>query len=221
MPLPEDEIILKSNGSDLRLVVAEGLSRQRVDDELVRVAEEAENVLKGSRVVLDFQGRVVDEALLQSVLNRLVWPTGMRLLSWITLDGASQNFLRRSGFTVGEPPTERGNRPKACRPFLLFRSLRSGQRVEHEGDVVIVGHVNDGAEVFALGNVFVWGRLQGLVHAGYEGDDGARVVVAHMEALQVRIGRRVGYMDRGAAWWGNPVVISVDGESVLVDAFSL
>jgi hypothetical protein len=42
-----------------------------------------------------------------------------------------------------------------------------------------------------------------------------------MEALQVRIGRRVGYMDRSAAWWGQPVVISVDGESVLVEAFSL
>lgn len=221
MSLPEEEIILKSNGSDLRLVVAEGLSRQKVDDELVRVAEEAENVLKGSQVVLDFQGRAIDPPLLQSVLKRLVWPTGMRLLSWITLDGASQDLLRRTGFTVGEPPLVKASRPKACKPLLLFRSLRSGQRVEHEGDVVIVGHVNDGAEVFALGNVFVWGRLQGLAHAGYEGDDGARVVVAHMEALQVRIGRRVGYMDRSAAWWGQPVVISVDGESVLVEAFSL
>jgi len=216
----EEAILLRSNGSDLRLIVAEGLSRERIEGELTRVASEAQSLLRDAGVILDFQGRSIDASMLRCVLERLVWPSGMKLLSWMTLDVASQEFLRRSGFVVGQPKREASRRKSSPPPScLLFRSLRSGQRLEHEGDVVVVGHVNDGAEVFASGNISVWGRLQGIVHAGYEGDDGARVIVAHMEALQVRIGRRVSYMDRGAPWWGSPVLIRVDGESVLVEEF--
>ncbi|QTX31552.1 septum site-determining protein MinC [Aminithiophilus ramosus] len=217
----EESIVLKSNGSGLRLVVAENLGRDTVERELARIAAEGEAMLRGVDVVLDFQGRPIDEALLCTVMKRLVWPSKMRLLSWVTFDGASLDFLRRSGFPVGEPRTPTPKVRAEVPSYLLFRSLRSGQRFEHDGDVVVVGHVKDGAEVIALGNISVWGRLQGLAHAGSGGDDGARVLAAHMEARQVRIGRRVGYMDKGASWWGRPVLVCVDGETVLVEEFAL
>ena len=46
------------------------------------------------------------------------------------------------------------------------RTLRSGTRIEHSGNVVVMGDVNPGAEIVAEGNVLVWGRLRGSVHAG-------------------------------------------------------
>lgn len=217
----EESIVLKSNGPGLRVVVAEGLSREALEGELTRLASEGEALLRGADVVLDLQGRPVDGDLLRSIMERLVWPSRMRLLSWITFDGASQDFLRRSGFSVGERQALEAKVKAEAPSCLLFRSLRSGQRFEHDGDVVVVGHVNDGAEIFALGNISIWGRLQGLAHAGSGGDDGARVIVAQMEARQVRVGRRVGYMDKEASWWGRPVLVSVDGETVLVEEFAL
>lgn len=48
----------------------------------------------------------------------------------------------------------------------IQRTLRSGTRVEHPGHVVVMGDVNPGAEIVAEGNVLVWGRLRGSVHAG-------------------------------------------------------
>ncbi|HBU12606.1 MAG TPA: hypothetical protein DEB31_07755, partial [Clostridiales bacterium] len=48
-------------------------------------------------------------------------------------------------------------------------TVRSGQRIESEGDIVIVGDVNPGAEVIAGGSIAVFGKLRGLAHAGCGG----------------------------------------------------
>jgi septum site-determining protein MinC len=44
-------------------------------------------------------------------------------------------------------------------------SLRSGQRIEFEGSVVVIGDVNGGAEVFAGENIVILGSLRGLAHS--------------------------------------------------------
>src|SRR5574339_515948 len=50
--------------------------------------------------------------------------------------------------------------------LFLSRTLRSGTRIEFVGHVVILGDVNPGAEIIADGNILIWGRLRGMVHAG-------------------------------------------------------
>ena len=49
-------------------------------------------------------------------------------------------------------------------------SLRSGQKMESEGSLVIIGDVNSGAEVIASDNIIVLGALRGLAHAGAKGN---------------------------------------------------
>lgn len=66
-------------------------------------------------------------------------------------------------------------------------SLRSGQRIEFEGSLVILGDVNGGAEVIAGDNVVVLGVLRGLAHAGAKGNKKAIIAAASIEAPQVRI----------------------------------
>lgn len=67
-------------------------------------------------------------------------------------------------------------------------SLRSGQKIEFEGSVVILGDVNDGAEVIAEDNIVVLGILRGMAHAGAKGNMEA-IISAHMiDSPQIRIG---------------------------------
>lgn len=66
-------------------------------------------------------------------------------------------------------------------------SLRSGQRLEFEGSLVIIGDVNAGAEVIAGENIVVLGNLRGLAHAGAKGNKDAVIEAVEIEALQVRI----------------------------------
>jgi len=55
---------------------------------------------------------------------------------------------------------------------MVHRTLRSGFSLQYAGHVVVIGDVNPGAEVIASGDVIVWGRLRGMVHAGAEGTKG-------------------------------------------------
>lgn len=74
------------------------------------------------------------------------------------------------------------------RAFFLRRNVRSGQVVRHTGSVVIVGDVNPGAEIWATGDVIVWGRLRGTVRAGSSGNADAVICALEMHPLQLRIG---------------------------------
>ncbi len=77
--------------------------------------------------------------------------------------------------------------------ILLRRILRSGQSVCHTGHVIIIGDVNPGAEIIAGGDVVVWGRLRGNVHAGSNGNDQAVVCALVLAPMLLRI---AGYVAR-------------------------
>ena len=66
-------------------------------------------------------------------------------------------------------------------------SLRSGQKIEFEGSLVVLGDVNDGAEVIASENIVVLGALRGLAHAGAKGNKDAIIAASTIEAPQLRI----------------------------------
>lgn len=70
-------------------------------------------------------------------------------------------------------------------------SIRSGQRMEFEGSLVIIGDVNAGAEVIAGENIVVLGNLRGLAHAGAKGNKDAVIEAAEIDAVQVRIADKV------------------------------
>ena len=66
-------------------------------------------------------------------------------------------------------------------------SLRSGQRLEFEGSLVIIGDVNAGAEVIASENIVILGILRGLAHAGAKGNKDAVIEASEIDAVQIRI----------------------------------
>ncbi len=66
-------------------------------------------------------------------------------------------------------------------------SLRSGQKLEFEGSLVIIGDVNCGAEVLASDNIIVLGILRGMAHAGAKGNKDAIIAASTIESPQIRI----------------------------------
>jgi septum site-determining protein MinC len=75
--------------------------------------------------------------------------------------------------------------------LLLRETLRSGRSVYHNGHIVVIGDVNPGAEVIAAGNVVVWGRLRGLVHAGAHGDAAVVICALALNPTQLRIADQI------------------------------
>ena len=70
----------------------------------------------------------------------------------------------------------------------INQTLRSGQILESEGNVVIIGDCHPGSEIRAVGDITVWGVLSGIAHAGFKGNNNAKVRALKMNAVQLRIG---------------------------------
>ncbi len=106
--------------------------------------------------------------------------------------------------------------------ILVRRTLRSGQSLRHPGHVVVIGDVNPGAEIVAGGDVVVWGRLRGTVHAGASGVDDAVVCALALAPMQLRIS---GYIARSPSsepgqWQASivvPEVASVQDGQIVVE----
>ena len=95
------------------------------------------------------------------------------------------------GNVLHEEKTAVSNKAPQANSLLLRETFRSGRSVQHDGHVIIIGDVNPGAEITAGGNVIVWGRLRGLVHAGAYGDETAVICALDLNPTQLRIAGQI------------------------------
>ena len=91
-------------------------------------------------------------------------------------------------------------------------SLRSGQKIEEEGSIVILGDVNSGAEVVAADNIVVLGALRGLAHAGAKGNTKAIISAGKLDTVQLRIANIVKEIDRDEEPLHRQAYVYIDGE---------
>jgi len=96
------------------------------------------------------------------------------------------------GMTLAIPSSPKSTKvPTVSKNLIVRKTLRSGQKIIHEGSVIIVGDVHESAEVVAEKDVFVLGRLEGTVHAGCMGDLTSIVAAFRLHPRQVRIGDKI------------------------------
>ena len=103
-----------------------------------------------------------------------------------------------AGYSVEQQTTLNylGQRQEASRqamdePLYIQTTLRSGVEVRHRGTVIVLGDVNPGSSIVAEGDIFVWGHLRGVVHAGEGGNSLCRIMALHMQPTQLRIADKV------------------------------
>lgn len=91
----------------------------------------------------------------------------------------------RESFVVEELPKPSSN--QIAEPLYLQNTIRSGVEISHPGTIIIFGDLNPGGKAIAAGDIFVWGRLRGVAHAGAQGNRQCRIVALQMEFTQLRI----------------------------------
>ena len=96
-------------------------------------------------------------------------------------------------------------------------SIRSGQRMEVEGSVVILGDVNSGAEIMASDNIVVLGSLRGLAHAGAKGNKQAIIAAGLFDSVQVRIANIVKEIDRDEEPLHKNAYIYVEEDKIIIN----
>ncbi|WP_066632584.1 septum site-determining protein MinC [Desulfolucanica intricata] len=104
--------------------------------------------------------------------------------------------------------------------ILVQRTLRSGQSVYHDGNIVLLGDVNPGSELVATGNIIVLGALRGVVHAGAAGDEKAIIIAFKLQPTQLRIADHITRAPDGEDFSSEqPEVARIKGGIVTIEAF--
>ena len=96
----------------------------------------------------------------------------------------------------------------------IQNSIRSGQKEEYPGSLVICGDVNAGGEVIAGGNVTITGSLRGVAHAGANGNMLAIISANSIDVTQVRIGNLVKEIEEKI---DKSPICKVNGKEIIID----
>lgn len=152
---------------------------------------------QGARIALDVGSQILKVNEMVALRDRLS-DRGVSLWAVLSESPTTEKTAQLLGLAtrISKPrPEETRQYPVddlgSATALFINKTLRSGTRIEFPGHVVVVGDVNPGAEIVAGGNVLVWGRVRGMVHAGAKGDTSAYICALDLSPTQVRIADEV------------------------------
>lgn len=223
-PRSSDSLTVKGRRDSLLIIVDPDAPWGQVLADLLARLDGTADFFRGARVILDLgprplEGEDLDQVL--AVLRRY----DVTLTALLTTDAGTRQLAQERGLatTLRVAPPTRHVPPTTGTPdarcVVLKRTLRSGQVLQHPGHVIVVGDVNPGAEVLAGGDVFVWGRLRGVVHAGAAGDRGAIVCALELAPAQLRIADLVARAPEEHPYPAQPELARVEDEGIIVETW--
>lgn len=204
-----------------------------ITSELANRLDEKTDFFNGAKVTVNLGERPVPKYELTS-LKALLERRGMMLAvvqsdSSTTIESATALDLRTAHInsrtverTLSEEDLDIPIDPEetGTTGVLVHRTLRSGRTVHSDGHVVIIGDVNPGAKIIAAGDIVVWGKLRGMVHAGAEGDESAVICALDMSPNQLRIAGHIATSPKDRRKRINPEAARVRDNQIVVEAWS-
>ena len=195
-------VSFKGTRDGLSITLGEGEWRSVMSELAAQLnRQQVQSFFRGARVLLDTGNRPVDVMQLEELVALLAQHE-MTLVSVMGEPHSQEAFAQvRAALAPPEivvpdlTPIPPGGVPEiptdGANAMLIHRTIRSGQKYRHAGTIVVIGDVNPGAELVADGDVIVWGKLRGVVHAGASGNEDAMVGALVLAPTQLRIGSRI------------------------------
>ncbi|MCK5744243.1 MAG: septum site-determining protein MinC [Caldisericia bacterium] len=190
---PENAVIIKG-GLDGAVVVLDDQYRMSTIFNMVekRVRQNKEFFSQGT-ITINLNNRLFTSLEFGYIKHLLLFKYGVSIRTDTLSDqGTETDDEKRADLFPRESLIHESPKPlpdDGCK--VVKHTLRAGQYAESNGDIVIIGDVNPGAEVKAGKNVFVYGILRGRVEAGASGDLSAYIVALDFEPVQLKIGDKI------------------------------
>ncbi len=191
---------------------------------------EAPGFFKGAALALDTSHRslqVSERAQLEDLLAQ--YHMSVMPLEQVVATPLDQVAATQKESEIKSPPTNISITSDAVQvqrdpresdnTLFLRRTVRSGQAIHHDSNVVVLGDINPGAEIVAGGDIIVWGVLRGMVHAGYPDNQQALVCSLHMAPVQLRIAHLLSRPPEGSEVQPRPEVAAIKQGQIVVEAW--
>ena len=230
-----EDVIFKGTGHGLWIILPHDEDFVRLKGKLASRLESTDGFFAGAtRAILD----VGELTLVDDDVRELVSIIESFGISVSRVAGGIGNSMGRAageqdreresrgirGRSAGRRSVIREHRHSAIpteQAILIGRTLRSGQRVTHSGNIVLLGDVNPGAEVVAGGNIIIIGSLRGVAHAGTPDNRRAVVVALRFMPTQLRIADLIARSPDGEHKTPKgPEVARIKDERIVIEGYS-
>ena len=176
-----NHVIIKGKNDRLVIALDPDISFLDICDILKTKILEAKDFIGNSRMAIEFSGRTLTNEE-ENTLIGIITDNSNIVISYIFSkreDSDEEIDLEHLNPLIEEGKTH------------FYRgTLRSGSKIESDGNVVVLGDVNPSSIIKARGNVIVLGHLNGTVYAGLGGDDRAFIGAVHFNPIQLTIGMK-------------------------------
>lgn len=178
-------VIMKSNKYGINLILDPNIPFQELLGYITDKFLESEKFFKNAHVALSFEGRNLSEEEEYFILDAISNRTSIHVICIIDNDEIREQYTKRKIDQYLEESS--GNTGK-----FYKGTLRSGQVLECETSIIIIGDVNPGAKIISTGNIVILGALKGTAYAGATGNEECFVVALDMDPVQIKIGGIIG-----------------------------
>lgn len=176
----DNSVVIKGVSNRIAVILSDSIPFGELKERIAAKFRECSDFLGNCRMAVSFEGRNLSNEELIEVLQIINDNSKLDVICVVdTRDGAD----REAEELVKEKLLEMsmiGGR-------FYYGNLRSGQELEMQSSVVILGDVNPGAVVSSGGNILVLGALKGSAFAGKNGNRNAFVYAAEFNPVQVGI----------------------------------
>lgn len=180
-------VLIKGDREGLHLFCAETALWSDIIAEIKkRLSGEHRLFFAGAGVIVEIGGRVLNAREVGTLWSTLQ-KCGVKIKGIKANPAGEPELFTAKGSPVWEKVISDTDYLTPGPLYVLRRNLRSGQSVNFDGHLLVLGDVNPGAELVATGFIMVWGALRGTAHAGAAGDTGAWVMAQRLQPTQLRI----------------------------------
>ena len=173
-------VIIKSNPYGLILNLDPELTFDELREAVADKFKKSAGFFKNATLALTFRGRVLTKEQELQLLEAVVQNSGIHVICIVDENKETAEYYKKAVTHAMEKQKEEDGQ--------FYRgTLRSGQTLETESSIVIIGDVNPGAQVISRGNIVVLGCCMGNIYAGASGNAGCFAAALTMKPMQVRI----------------------------------
>lgn len=175
-----NSVVIKAYNGGIVVVLDPTLSFDELKEKIALKFRESSNFFNNASMAISFEGRDLSEEEKIEILGIISKNSELNIICIVEDDpDKDKNFQKSINEKLMELSTNTGQFYKG--------NLRSGQVLEVETSVIIIGDVNPGAKVVSKGNIIILGTLKGNVFAGAAGNEHSFVVALNMNPVQIRI----------------------------------
>lgn len=185
----KNSVVIKGNKYGIVLSIKEDALIEDVKTEVAEKIKEASKFFKNAQSAISFEGKKIDDDEKQQLIDIICENSDLDIVCVVDNENEEKfkNAIENANLPKAEISTEAMVANITGGQFYRG-TLRSGQVLESDSSIVILGDVNPGAKIVSGGNVVVLGSIKGTVYAGLSGDPRAFVVSLDMHPVQIRIG---------------------------------